>query len=115
MAKSILLPLCCVIVAEGLHAQDSRTADAAIASIPQKLELRKASIASIDHQGYFDSPNSASYFAKRSAESDTLQSILYLGVPKADTFDLNLPKLQETHLTLRTAAHRPPPLFRVQQ
>ena len=115
MAKSILLPLCCVIVVEGLHAQDYRTADAAIASIPQKLELRKASIASIDHPGYFDSPNSASYFARKPEEGDTSQSILYLGVPKADTFDLNLPKLQATHLTLRAAAHRPPPLFRIQQ
>lgn len=115
MAKSILLPLCCVIVVQGLHAQDYRTADAAIASIPQKLELRKASIAYFDRPGYFDSPNSASYFAKRPGESDTAQSILYLGVPKTDTFDLNLPRQQANHLTLRASMRRQQPLFRIEQ
>jgi hypothetical protein len=115
MAKSILLPLCCVIVVQGLHAQDYRTADAAIASIPQKLELRKGSIAYVDHPGYFDSPSSASYFAKRPEDNDTARSILYLGPPKADSFDLNLPKQQAGHLTLRASMRRQQPLFRIEQ
>lgn len=115
MAKSILLPLCCVIVVQGLHAQDYRTADAAIAAIPQKLELHKTSIAYVDHPGYFDSPNSTNYFARKSEENDTANSILYLGPPKPDTFDLNLPKPQQTHVNFRASAHRPPPLFRIRQ
>ena len=98
-----------------LRMQDYRTADAAIATIPQKLELHKTSIAYVDHPGYFDSPHSTGYFAKRSEENDTANSILYLGPPKQDTFDLNLPKPQETHLNFRASAHRPLPLFGIKQ
>ena len=57
----------------------------------------------------------AGYFAKRTGDSDSEQSILYLGPPKQDTFDLNLPKLQTSHINLRASAHRPLPLFRIQQ
>ncbi|HEV2478033.1 MAG TPA: hypothetical protein VGS79_00150 [Puia sp.] len=100
---------------QGLRAQDYRTADT---SIPQKLELRKNTVAWADHPGYFDSPDSANYFvsfAKKQDEGDTARSILYLGPPRADTFDLNLPRQQANHLTLRASMRRQQPLFRIEQ
>ena len=112
MAKSILLPLCCAIVVQGLHAQDYRTADTVI---PQKLELHKTTIAYIDHPGYFETPGSLSYFTKKPDDADNAQSILYLGPPRADSFDLNLPRQQASHLTLRASMRRQPPLFRIEQ
>jgi hypothetical protein len=94
---------------QGLRAQDYRAADTAI---PQKLELRKVSIAWVDHPGYTEYSN---YFAKKAGDSDAAQSILYLGPPKQDTFDLNLPKPQTGHISFRASARRPQPLFRIQQ
>jgi hypothetical protein len=113
MAKSILIPLC-LCICQFLHAQDYKTADA---TIPQKLELRKANIAWVDHPAYFDSPNANApgYFFKRSEETDTGQSILYLGPPKQDSFDLNLPKIQVSHVNFRASAKRQQPLFSIQQ
>jgi hypothetical protein len=105
MAKSLLLPLCCVFIVQGLRAQDYRTADT---TIPQKLELRKTSIGWVDH------PHS-NFFAKRTEEGDTARSILYLGPPRQDSFDLNLPKMQASHISFRASMHRPLPLFRIEQ
>lgn len=112
MAKSILIPLC-LCICQFLQAQDYKTADI---TIPQKLELRKASLAWVDHSAaYFDSSPAPGYFSKRSEESDTAKSILYLGPPKQDSFNLNLPKMQEPHLSFRASAKRQEPLFRIQQ
>jgi hypothetical protein len=105
MAKSLLLPLCFLFIVQGLRAQDNSNADV---TIPQKLELRKASI------GWADQPTTH-LFAKKAEEGDTARSILYLGPPKQDSFDLNLPKMQASGLSLRASMHRPLPLFRIQQ
>jgi hypothetical protein len=114
MAKSFIL-LLCLCIQQGLRAQDNRIADT---NIPQKLELRKASIGWVDHSNYIDYPNSLdhpNFFAKKPDEGDTARSILYLGPPKQDSFDLNLPKMQADHVSFRASAHRPLPLFRIQQ
>jgi hypothetical protein len=103
MAKSILLPLCFLILMQGLRAQDYKSPDTAL---PQKLELRKAGI------GWADHPN---YFAKKAEDNDSTPSIVYLGPPRKDSIDLNLPPVQASRVSLRTSMHRPLPLFRIQQ
>ena len=114
MAKSLIL-LLCLCIQQGLRAQDYKTADTAI---PQKLELRKAGVGWVDHPNFSDYPNAPdapNFFAKKPGEGDTARSILYLGPPKQDSFDLNLPKMQSAHVSFRASAHRPLPLFRIQQ
>ena len=102
MAKSFLLPLCLCIL-QGLRAQDYKTADT---TIPQKLELRKANIGWVDHP---------TYFAKKTDDDDSMHSVVYLGPPRKDSIDLNLPPMQATKVSLRATMHRPLPLFRIQQ
>jgi len=73
---------------------------------PQKLELRKANIGWVDHP---------TYFAKKTDEDDSMHSVVYLGPPRKDSIDLNLPPMQATRVSLRATMHRPLPLFRIQQ
>ena len=106
---------CRACIVQGLRAQDYRTA---ATTIPQKLELRKASIGWVDHPSYSGYPNAvdhANFFVRKMEEGDTARSILYLGPPRQDSFDLNLPKMQASHVSLRASMHRPQPLFRIQQ
>jgi hypothetical protein len=104
MAKSLILPLCCLFIMQGLRAQDYKTTDNT--SIPQKLELRKASLGWDDHLGYF---------VKKNEENDSTPSVVYLGLPRKDTIELNLPPMQASRVSLRASMHRPLPLFRIQQ
>jgi hypothetical protein len=101
MAKLILLPLCLCIY-QGLQAQDYRSTDIADISIPQKLEFRKADF------GWVDRSN---YFAKKSyEEDDSVKSVVYLGPPRKDSIDLNLPPLQPMRKSFRPPMRRLPPL-----
>ena len=104
MAKSLLLSLCCICLFHALRAQDYRSTDTVI---PQKLDLKKSSLTWTDHPNYFKkSP---------ATDQDSGESILYLGPPKKDTFNLELPRMQSSGISFRASAHRPLPLFRIQQ
>jgi hypothetical protein len=101
MAKSFFLLLCCAFLSRSLWAQATKPDTAR----PQKLQLKKVSLAGTDHPDYFAKKNTAGETA------DTTRSLVYLGPPKKDSMQLGLPAIKSKQLDFKIQAGQRQPLF----
>ena len=103
MVKSVFLLLCCIFLSRLLHAQVLR-ADTAL---PQKLQLKKVDLFGTDHLAYFTKKLPA-------PENDSVQSLMYLGPVRRDSFQLQLPVMKNINAGIQIKAGRHEPLYRQQ-
>jgi len=103
MTKLLLLLVCCTFLSRSLRAQSSQPDKA----LPQKLELKKADLYGTSQPVYFTKNISR-------GETDGVRSLMYNGAAKRDSFNLQLPKMQNKKFELQIKARQPEPLFRRQ-
>ena len=101
--KLLLSLVCCAFLSRSLQAQSSQPDK----TLPQKLELKKADLYGTSQPVYFTKNISR-------GETDGVRSLMYYGAAKRDSFNLQLPKMQNKKFELQIKARRPEPLFRRQ-
>ena len=103
MTKLLLLLVCCAFLSRSLQAQSTLPNK----TLPQKLELKKADLYGTSQPVYFAKNISR-------GETDGVRSLMYNGAAKRDSFNLQLPKMQNRRVDFQFKAGRPEPLFRRQ-